>query len=114
MKKYFPRPFFLVLVFVFTSNISIYSSKAGDTFSFKQIDKQLHMTASYGLSLTVTRWLETKQLPRWQAVLYSSLFTMAVGTSKELVVDSAFSGADILANAIGTATSAAIVFTFEL
>ncbi len=89
------------------------SHAASDPFSFKQTDKQLHMAASYGLSLTGTRFLETKQFPRWEAVLYASLFTLTVGAAKELFIDPAPSGGDMIANLIGTAVSAGVVFTFE-
>jgi hypothetical protein len=88
-------------------------ARAIDSFSFKQIDKQLHMSASYGLALTGTRFLQTKKIPRWEAVVYASLITLAVGASKELFLDSTFSSGDMLANSIGVATSALVVFTFE-
>lgn len=112
------RVLFLGLVVLVTiivnSGIFTTAQAASDSFSFKQTDKQLHMTASYGLALTATRLLETRQMSRWESVLYASLFTLAVGTSKELILDDAFSGADMLANTFGTATSAAMVFAFEL
>ena len=83
-------------------------------FKFTDLDKQAHMLASYGMSLTLTRFLETKKLPIWESVLIASASTIVVGASKELFVDSEFSAADMLANGIGTSVSAALVFTFEL
>jgi hypothetical protein len=85
-----------------------------DKFRLKSGDKQTHMLAGYGLSLTGTLLLEKKVgLPRWQSVLYASAFTMLVGTAKEFMVDKKYSAGDQWANLIGTAGSAAMVFTFE-
>lgn len=85
-----------------------------DSFRLKSQDKQLHIMSGYGLSLTSTLLLEHKlDLPRWQAVLIASAFTMAVGTAKEFIVDEHYSAGDQWANLIGTAGSAAMVFTFE-
>lgn len=85
-----------------------------DEFRFKSGDKQTHILAGYGLSLTSTLLLEKKaHLPRWQAVLYASAFTMLVGTAKELLIDDQYSAGDQWANLIGTAGSAAMVLTFE-
>jgi hypothetical protein len=92
-----------------------FSSPAyADEFRLKSQDKQLHIAAAYGLSLTGTLLLEKKaRLTRWQSVLYASLFTMLVGTGKELLVDGEYSAGDQWGNLIGTAGSAAMVFTFE-
>lgn len=71
------------------------------------------MAAAYGCSLTSTLLLEKYRVSRAPAVLWASLFTLALGTAKELLVDSTHSPGDQLANAIGVAGSAAMVFTFE-
>ncbi|MGZ3711651.1 MAG: hypothetical protein ACXVBE_07835 [Bdellovibrionota bacterium] len=85
-----------------------------DEFRLKSGDKQTHMLAGYGLSLTGTLFLEKKVgLSRTQSVLYASLFTMLVGTAKEFLIDDKYSAGDQWGNLIGTAGSAAMVFTFE-
>lgn len=85
-----------------------------DEFRLKSGDKQTHMLAGYGLSLTGTLLLEHKaKLPRWESVLLASAFTMLVGTAKEFIIDDRYSAGDQWANLIGTAGSAAMVFTFE-
>lgn len=85
-----------------------------DSFDAGETDKLAHMAAAYGLSLTGSTYLQTLGAPRWQAVLISSLATLAVGTAKELILDDSHSAGDQVANLIGVTTQAAVVFTFEL
>lgn len=86
---------------------------AGDRFRLKSQDKQLHMTASYSLALTSTLLLEKEGMERGPSVAIASLFTLAIGTAKELLVDETHSPGDQIANALGAATSAITVFVFE-
>ena len=83
-----------------------------DELRLKSQDKQLHIAAAYGLALTSTLLLE-KKLTRAQSILWASVFTMLVGTAKELLIDDEYSAGDQWGNLIGTAGSAAMVFTFE-
>lgn len=71
------------------------------------------MAAAYGSALTSTLLLEKYGVSRAWAVVAASLFTVALGTGKELLIDDAYSPGDQVANAIGIAGSAAMVFTFE-
>ena len=89
------------------------TAQAGDHFRLKNQDKQLHIAAAYGTSLTATLLLEKLSLSRTSSVLWASLFTMALGTAKEFLIDDHYSPGDQTANLIGTAGSAAMVFTFE-
>ncbi len=104
-----PKLIFLLFLF------SIFSSPArAEGFRLKSQDKQLHIAAAYGLSLTGTLLFEKKaELPRWKSVLYASIITLLVGTAKELMVDDTYSAGDQWGNLIGTAGSAAMVFAFE-
>ncbi len=95
-----------LLFFLFTSTAH------ADELRLKSQDKQLHIAAAYGLALTSTLLLE-KKLSRTESVLWASLFTILVGTAKELLVDDEYSAGDQWGNLIGTAGSAAMVFTFE-
>lgn len=102
------KALFLILIFLSSS------SAQADGLRLKSQDKQLHMAAGYGLSLTGTLLLERKAgLPKWRSILYASLVTMAVGTAKEFLVDDHYSAGDQWANLIGTAGSAAMVLTFD-
>ncbi len=104
------RKFFLLALALLYAPVS---SRA-DEFRVKSQDKQLHIAAAYGLALTSTLLLEKKaNLSRWQSVLYASIFTMAVGTAKEFLVDDVYSAGDQWGNLIGTAGSAGMVFVFE-
>lgn len=83
-------------------------------FRFTRVDHQAHMAVSYGLALTGTLILEHEiGLERHEAVLASSLTTLAIGLIKELVIDDAGDSSDLLANVIGIGAAAGIVFGFR-
>ncbi len=86
----------------------------GDTFRPTRLDHQAHMAVSYSLALTGALIAEHKVgLDRKTAVLVASLATLAVGGFKELVIDDPGEGGDMVANVIGTAGAAAVVFVFR-
>lgn len=86
---------------------------AADDFDPRDLDKQAHMATSYAITLTAAVIARRFELPRWQAVLIGVGATAVIGTLKELV-DPPYSWGDQLANAIGSGTATAVVFTFRL
>jgi hypothetical protein len=89
-------------------------AKADESFDIKRVDHQLHAAVSYGSALTITRFFETREFSRPTSVLYASLITIGLGLTKEIVFDKSVSSGDMVANALGTGVSAAVVFAFEL
>lgn len=85
-----------------------------DRFSFTRTDHQLHMLATYGMSFTLTRMFTARKMPRWKAVFLSSLTTMAFAYGKEKLYDPQYQRGDMIANGIGVATQAVVVFSFQL
>jgi hypothetical protein len=85
-----------------------------DSFSPRDVDKQAHMSVSYGLTLTGAIVAERFDVERWQAVAIAAAATMARGTFKELVLDEQYDWNDQLANGIGTTTAPVLVLTLEL
>lgn len=105
----------ILLTLLATHATSATASDDSRSFSFRSTDKQLHIVTSYALAFTTTEILEANvKLSRVHAVLWASALTVALGTFKELVLDSRYSSGDQFANLIGTSASAAVVFAFEL
>src|SRR3989338_8540460 len=91
----------LLVLFLFYSGGSAWGA---DGFRLKNRDHQLHIAASYGIALTSTLLLENEaDMRRLPAVLWASVFTILLGTAKELLIDDQYSSGDQTANLIGTA-----------
>ncbi|MDQ3370875.1 MAG: YfiM family protein [Myxococcota bacterium] len=90
------------------------TSARADAFDPRDLDKQAHLAVSYGLTFTIAVVARHHDVPRWQAVAIAAATTLVLGTTKELVDDTGYSWGDQLANTIGTATAAIVVFSFEL
>ncbi|MFM8270500.1 MAG: hypothetical protein ACKN9V_09960 [Pseudomonadota bacterium] len=84
------------------------------SFNWSRDDHKLHVTSTFGISLATTMILRKAKIPRWQAVLFSSLGTMAFAYGKEKLVDPEYQRGDMIANSIGVATQALVVFSFGL
>lgn len=109
------RQRFLVIILSVLILFSPKQLRAHDhEFDIKTTDHQLHMLSTYAISLTFTSFLTSRKVPRWKAVLLSSLTTLALGYGKEKLVDSQYSPGDMIANGIGVGAQALVVFTFEL
>jgi len=98
----------LLLVFALVQPAS------ADDFDPRDYDKIAHMSVSYGITLSVAVVARHYEMKRWQAVLLGAATALALGTAKELVYDETFSWGDELANTIGAAGAAGLVFTFRL
>lgn len=87
---------------------------AGDQeFDLRKVDQQAHLAVSYGLAMTSTMLFEKHQHSRLESILYGSLVTMTVGFAKEYAYDKKPSDGDLIADALGTALSAGIVYSFD-
>lgn len=84
-----------------------------DDFDLGDVDKQAHLAASYGLTLTGAVIARRFELPRWQAAALAAATTIVIATTKELL-DDPYSWNDQLANAIGISTAVGVVFVFRL
>lgn len=84
-----------------------------ETFNIKDKDKQLHIAASYGATLTGTLLFERAGFSRWTSLILASSLVMTYGLYKEQVIDKVASTPDILANTIGTGSAALMVITFK-
>lgn len=102
----------LISILIFVGFISPAYSADEDTFSFSSTDKQLHMLASYGLTLTFTDLYRRMQFSKWQSILYGAATTLAIGAIKE-ASDPKFSSNDMLANSVGITVGVGVVFTFD-
>lgn len=103
-----------LFLFLLVAATLINKECSADSFSINRTDHQLHSLASYGISLTLTRFMESRSVPRWESVLLSSLITLGIGAIKERFIDSTFSPGDMIANGVGVTTQAIAVFSFEL
>ena len=104
----------LVSALVFISLFFESREICSDDFDIQSTDKQAHIAVSYGLALTSTLVLEKHEASLWKAVLYGTLFSLSTGLAKEYLIDKSPSAGDIIADGIGNAMSAGVVFTFEL
>lgn len=104
----------LLTLILSVSGTRSHASSSDDRFSLTRTDHQLHMLATYGISFTMTRMLTARKMPRWKAVFLSSLTTMAFSYGKEKLYDSTYQRGDMVANGIGVATQAVVVFSFQL
>lgn len=105
----------LFLVFVLHLSFGTGLARAEESngsFSFSHTDHQLHMLSTYGLSTTFSALLISRKVPRWKAVLISSLSTIALAYGKEKWVDPFYTDSDMVANSIGVAASALVVISF--
>lgn len=87
---------------------------SADDFDPRDYDKVAHMSVSYGITLSVAVVARRYEVTRWRAVVLGAVTALALGTTKELLLDTTFSWGDEAANAIGTAGAAGLVFTFRL
>lgn len=94
--------------------ISSGSLACADSFDLTAQDKQAHVAASYGITLTVDVVARRFELPRWQAVLLGAATAIVIGTTKELAFDDDYDWGDQLANGIGIAGATGLVLAFEL
>lgn len=95
-------------------SLSLASHAHADAFDLTAQDKQAHIAASYGITLTVDVVARRFELPRWQAVLLGAATAIVVGTTKELAFDDDYDWGDQLANGIGIAGATGLVLAFEL
>lgn len=85
-----------------------------DDFDPRDVDKQAHLAASYGLTFTIAVVARHHDVARWQAIALAAATTLVLGTTKELVDDTGYAWGDQLANLIGTTTAVGVVLAFEL
>lgn len=85
-----------------------------ESFDPTDYDKIAHMSASYGITLSVAVVARRFEMKRWQAAVLGAASALVLGTAKELVHDDDFSWGDELANTIGAAGAVGLVFTFRL
>lgn len=97
-----------------TLSMSLASHARADSFDLTAQDKQAHVAASYGITLTVDVIARRFELPRWQAVLIGAATAIVIGTTKELAFDTDYDWGDQLANGIGIAGATGLVLAFEL
>ncbi len=84
-----------------------------DEFDLRKVDQQAHFAVSYGLAMTSTLLFEKHQYPKTESILYGSLITMSVGFAKEYAIDKKPSEGDLIADVLGTALSAGVIFGFD-
>ena len=104
MKNFFVLGFLAILI--------PHMAKADD-FDLSKTDQQTHFAVSYGLAMTSTLILEKHNFPRPKSILYGSLITLSAGIAKEYAIDKVASRGDLMADALGTALSAGVVYYFE-
>ncbi|HEU0035547.1 MAG TPA: hypothetical protein VFQ53_33280 [Kofleriaceae bacterium] len=85
----------------------------GDEFELTAIDKEAHVAASYGITLTGAVIARRLELPRWQAAAVAAAATIVIATTKELI-DDPYSWGDQLANGIGITAAVGFVFVVQL
>ena len=86
---------------------------ADEEFDLRKLDQQAHFAVSYGLAMTSTLLFEKHQYSKLESILYGSLVTMSVGFAKEYAYDKRPSDGDLIADALGTALSAGVVYSFD-
>ena len=86
---------------------------ADEEFDLRKVDQQAHFAVSYGLAMTSTLLFEKHQYSKLESILYGSLVTMSVGFAKEYGYDKKPSDGDLIADALGTALSAGVIYSFD-
>lgn len=76
-------------------------------------DTQLHLATAFAASLAGTEFLEWRKMKTWKATALSSLAVAAASLIKEFAIDADASGNDLMADAIGIGTNAALQFSIK-
>lgn len=101
----------LVLAILFILNPL--KTLAADDFDLRRVDHQAHFAVSYGLAMTSTLLFEKHNFSRTESILYGTLITLSTGLAKEYAWDKTASQGDLVADALGTALSAGVIYTFD-
>ena len=103
----------LILVYFMLFMVSLMGmeAKASD-LDLSQDDKKLHMTASYGISVTSYMVYRSLDCTKTEAIIYSTLTTLAIGAAKE-ASDDRWDPHDMAANSVGTALGLGMVWVID-
>ena len=112
--KFRVQVFMVIFCFMLGGGLSPKAVAVEDGFDWSRDDHKLHLGVCYGFSLTSTLVMRKAKIPRWQAVLFSSLGTLALAYGKEMLLDPEYQRGDMIANSLGIATQALVVFSFKL